>query len=140
MVDLEWDKAYEIGVDFIDAEHQGLLATMRAMRDAIIRGDLGECSDLSLELISGAEKHFRDEERYLEKVRYPGLREHKEYHRGLVAQALLVKQICEGTEQEHDLEACFEAMEQFMIDDIINGDLQFVSFLEYEGHLKRKFL
>lgn len=139
MLNLDWSEAYEIGINFIDLEHKQLLTIMRDIRDSILAGDLAECSALSSTLINEAVKHFRHEETYLEKVNYPGLEEHKKYHLGLLVQARQVKEICDGTDKAHDLHECFDAMEQFLIDDVVNGDLQFLSFLEYEGHIKRRY-
>ena len=138
MLNLQWDKAWEIGVDFIDEEHKNLLAIMRRIRQSILSGDYAECSSLSAELIRLAEQHFAHEERFLDKVGYPGLHGHKTYHQRLIVQALQVKEICESTQHADNLTACFDSMEQFLIDDIIAGDLQFVSFLEYEGHIRRR--
>ncbi len=138
MINLDWKDAYDIGVDFIDQEHKTILSIMRNIRDSIINGNFDECSTLSDSLIEEAGNHFRHEERFLEHVKFPGLKEHKEYHRELLAQAKQVKEICEGAEKDHNLAECCDAMEGFLIDDVLNGDLQFVSFLEYEGHIKRK--
>jgi hemerythrin-like metal-binding protein len=139
MINLDWNDAYEIGIDFIDQEHQAILSIMRNIRDSILNGNLDACATLSDSLIKEAGNHFSHEERFLERVKFPGLKEHKKYHGDLLAQAEQVKKICEGTIKDHKLAECFDAMEEFLIDDIINGDLQFVSFLEYEGHIKRKF-
>lgn len=138
MVDLDWNEVYEIGVDFIDLEHKKILAIMRNIRDSIIDEKLEECSRLSESLIKEAENHFMHEEGFLEKVKFPGLKEHKKYHEELLIQAKRVKEVCEGVDKDHNLVECFNAMEEFLIDDILNGDLQFVSFLEYEGLIKRK--
>jgi len=139
MVDLDWKDYYEIGVNFIDLDHKKILTVMRDLRDAITDGNLEECSCLSDSMIKEAENHFINEEVFLEKVKFPGLKEHKKYHEELLIQAKQVKEICEGVNKDHDLMECFEAMKKFLIDDILHGDLQFVSFLEYEGYIKRKF-
>lgn len=111
---------------------------MRSLRDAIVNDNLEECSSLSDSMIYEAENHFIHEEAFLEKVEFPGLTKHKKYHEELLMQAKQVKEICEGVDKDRDLMGCFDAMEKFLIDDILNGDLQFVSFLEYTGHIKRK--
>ena len=69
------------------------------------------------------------------KVKYPGLEEHKKYHRKLLIKADTTKRICEGYETEHDLKECFDGMAKFLIDDILKGDIQFKSYLEYEGYI-----
>jgi hemerythrin len=139
MIDLDWHDFYTIGVDFIDQEHKEILSVMRELRDAIAAGNLDECATIADSMIQEAERHFHNEEEYLAKVNYPGLETHKEYHAKLLLQAKQVKGLCERAELDHELMDCFNAMERFLIDDVLKGDVQFVSFLEYEGHIKRKF-
>jgi len=136
MINLEWDDSYTIGIDFIDQDHKRLLSIMRDLRDSILEGKLKKCASLSNNIIQETEAHFTKEETYLKKIGYPYLEKHKKYHQELLAQAQQVKNICEGINQEHDLIKCFQVMESFLIDDITNGDVQFVSFLEYEGHIE----
>ena len=136
MINLEWDDFYNIGIDFIDQDHKDILTVMRELRDAITNGNLEVCARISDRMIEVAKNHFIKEEAYLEKVNYPDLNGHKKYHKTLLLQAKQVKEICEGINHEHDLMTCFKSMEEFLIDDVINGDLEFVSFLEHEGHIK----
>ena len=67
-----------------------------------------------------------------------GLEDHKIYHNELLIKADTTKRICEGIETEHDLKECFDGMANFLIDDILRGDIMFKSYLEYEGHIKNK--
>jgi len=138
VVDLDWHDFYEMGIEFIDQEHKEILAIMRNIRDAINTGNLVRCSYLSGRLIREAENHFNNEEEYLEQLKFPGLKEHKEYHAELLMQAHQVKKICEGSKKDHNLTECFNAMEKFLIDDVLYGDVQFQSFLEYKGLIKPK--
>lgn len=139
MIDLDWHDFYDIGVDFIDAEHKQILAIMRGIRGAILADNYDECSLLSNEMIVAAKEHFKHEEEYLEKLEYPELNEHISYHHELVVQANKVKEICEGYEKSHNLMECFEAMEKFLIDDIFHGDISFKSYLQHKGIIKRVF-
>ncbi len=134
MINLDWDKSYEIGINFIDNEHKGILSIMRSIREAINDGDLKECELLSDILIDASARHFAHEEQYLAEVDFPRLEEHKQYHISLLDQARQVKALCGNIEQNGSLEECFDAMEKFLIDDVVMGDLDFKSFLEYYGH------
>ena len=139
MIDLDWHDFYEIGVDFIDEEHKNILSIMRGIRDSILADDYDECTILSTEMINAAIEHFQHEEEFLAGVKFPGLEKHRKYHQTLLVQAKRLKRICEGSEKDHNLMECFEAMEKFLIDDIFHGDIEFKSFLEYEGIIHRKF-
>lgn len=137
MPDLEWHDFLEIGVDFIDADHQQLLEIMRGVKQAIEANDYAMCSDLLGSLLEEAQAHFDREESFLADAGYPELEEHKQYHQELFVHAQQVKRICEGTETSHRLDECFDAMARFLVDDILRGDIHFKSYLEYEGYLDR---
>jgi len=136
MADLKWHDFLEIGVDFIDHDHKKLLAIMIDIKDAIENDNNKKCVQLLTFLLKEASDHFAREEEYLLEVKYPGLEKHKIYHEELLTKANTTKNICEGIETEHDLKECFDMMANFLIDDILRGDIMFKSYLEYEGHIK----
>lgn len=138
MADLDWHSFYEIGVDFIDEEHKEILSVMRNMRDALIGCELEKAYALSNDIISVSNDHFKHEENFLAEVGYPGLLEHSDYHGELLVQAANIKDLCHGIEAEHDLMTCFEEMRNFMIHDILYGDVMFKSYLEHKGYIERK--
>lgn len=135
---LEWRDFYEIGVDFIDNEHRELLSIMRSIGHAVDTGDFAACVKQADILINAVRQHFMHEESYLEKVNFPRLDEHKRYHEELLRQVHQVKTICEGAGENHSLNECFDAMKNFLIDDVLRGDIDFKSYLEYNGHISRK--
>lgn len=136
MSDLIWHDFLKIGVDFIDSDHKKLLSIMIDTKAAIEEGNNKKCAQLLTSLLKEASDHFSREEKYLLEVNYPGLEEHKIYHKELLIKADTTKRICEGLEKEHDLKECFDGMAHFLIDDILRGDIKFKSYLEYEGHIK----
>ena len=136
MADLEWHEFLEIGVDFIDEDHKRLLAIMREIQQAVNEYDSKKCIVLLTALLKEAREHFAREEHYLEEVKYPELEKHKAYHQQLLSKADTTKRICEGIESEHDLQECFDGMTEFLIDDILRGDIKFKSYLEYNGYIK----
>lgn len=138
MTDLLWHDFLKIGVDFIDNDHKKLLEIMVATKSAIEEGDNTKCVILLTSLLKEARDHFSREEEYLLEVKYPDLEKHKIYHKELLVKADTTKRICEGMETEHDLKECFDGMANFLIDDILKGDIMFKSYLEYAGYIKKK--
>lgn len=136
MTDLIWHDFLEIGVDFIDEDHKNLLKIMVDTKSAIEAGDNNKCVILLTSLLKEARDHFSREEKYLFEVKYPDLEKHKIYHKELLIKADTTKRICEGIETEHDLKECFDGMAEFLIDDILRGDIMFKSYLQYKGHIK----
>ena len=137
MTDLEWHDFLKIGVGFIDNDHKKLLKIMQETKLAIQDGDTKKCALLLTSLLKEADEHFKREEDYLLDVNYPGLDSHKMYHKELLIKADATKRICEGIETEHDLKKCFDGMSDFLVDDILRGDIKFKSYLEYEGYLNK---
>ena len=137
MPDLEWHKFLEIGVDFIDDDHKHLLGIMLKIKQAVQESNHSECSSLLDQLLKFAHEHFTREEDFLKSVKYPELENHKIYHQKLLEKAITIKRICAGIESDHDLNECFDNMANFLIDDILRGDIHFKSYLEYNGYLDK---
>jgi len=137
MTELSWHDFLKIGVDFIDEDHKKLLEIMQDVKSSIEEGDNRKCASLLTLLLKEAEEHFSREEGYLLKVNYPELDSHKMYHKELLIKADTTRRICEGIESEHDLNECFDSMSDFLIDDILRGDIKFKSYLEYNGYIKK---
>ncbi|MCM2250555.1 MAG: diguanylate cyclase [Geothrix sp.] len=88
LLELVWEEAYGSGHRLIDEQHILLFDLSNALFSALMEGrpapDIEERLDA---LLIHAEKHFRDEERLLERAGYPNLTEHRGIHAGLVATA-----------------------------------------------------
>lgn len=136
MIDLEWHDFLDLGIDFIDTDHRNLLKVMQAIKLAIEENNRNKCVQLLNTLLQDAKDHFSREEEFLLAAKYPELEEHKLYHKELLIKADTTKRICEGIETERDLKECFDNMANFLIDDILKGDIKFKSYLEYEGYIK----
>lgn len=136
MKDLMWHDFFKIGVDFIDDDHKRILSIIRQVKDAINENDLEKSSLLLEVLIKEAREHFAREEEYLLEVKYPQLENHKIYHNELIIKAEATKAICESNDAEHNIEECIDTLANFLVDDILQGDIGFKSYLEYEGYIK----
>lgn len=136
MVDLKWIDGWSIGVDQIDNDHRNLLRIMQETKAAIEEEDYGRCAVLLSDLIKAAKDHFSREESLLSDLGYPGLERHIKYHKELLLKAKSVEAICKGIKERRNLEECFEGMAEFLIDDVVKGDLHFKSFLEDAGITK----
>ena len=136
MVDLDWHEFLEIGVDFIDEDHRGLLKIVRQVKSAVLEKNYNETQKLLDILINDASLHFEKEEQYLKEVKYPELESHIAYHKKLLMKAEAARIICEDLDSDNRLEDCLESLAKFLIDDILRGDIAFKSYLEYEGYIE----
>jgi hemerythrin-like metal-binding protein len=137
MANLVWHDFLKIGVDFIDNDHKKLLGIMQEVKQTIEQDDFEECVTLLRVLLKESAAHFAREEEFLRQVKYPGLESHIEYHQGLLNKANTIQKICSGIETHHDLKECFDGMANFLIDDILRGDINFKSYLDYHGYIEK---
>jgi hemerythrin len=78
---LEWTAAYAVGVPQIDQEHQRLFAFANQMHRAMIEGQGKRMlEDLLAGLVDYTCYHFANEERLMERIRYPDYPEHRRQH------------------------------------------------------------
>jgi len=84
----EWNAAtYGLNVPEMDSEHKTLIAYMNQLHELHQRdasnAELGAALD---KLVKFTVKHFADEEAYMAKVGYPGLKTHAGVHKQLLDQ------------------------------------------------------
>ena len=138
MAELKWRDSYEIGVNFIDEDHKSLLNIMLDIKKEIETGDPSNVPVLLNDFINETKAHFAREEAFLDKTGYPGLRKHKTYHKELLGKIETTKNKLEIMEEKKDIKRHFDSMARFVFDDILQGDINFKSFLEHEGHTDNK--
>lgn len=82
MSHIAWDKSYEIGVDFIDKEHQVLFSTMNKLINLSESEEKSEwvCREGIKYLKNHTDKHFENEEKYMQSIGYSGYEIHKHLH------------------------------------------------------------
>jgi len=129
IVDLEWHDHYELGAPQLDDDHKELLRIMDEARRAVAQGDRTRCAYLLEVLVDKAAEHFGKEEELLGALGWPGLPAHVAYHSELLLQAEFLKSLCERAAERAEIEEHFAAIAEFLIDDLLKGDLEFKSFL-----------
>ncbi|TAN78304.1 MAG: hypothetical protein EPN20_01060 [Magnetospirillum sp.] len=124
-------EAFTTGHPEVDGDHANLAAIIDAIKDAMDGpGDPDACKKLLESFIDTARQHFIREERILDAIGFPGLERHRLYHGKLLAQATQVKRNCDEMVEPQQLHDCFDEMARFFIDDVIRGDMEFVSFMQ----------
>ncbi|MDR3168088.1 MAG: bacteriohemerythrin [Treponema sp.] len=88
---VEWEDRYSVGIPFIDDQHKKLVELTNDLYKGCLLGG-GEARDYFMKVIRGVvdyvKYHFAAEEKILEKVKYPGLAEHKKEHEGFIKQVV----------------------------------------------------
>jgi len=78
---IAWSNSYEIGDKFIDNQHKELFEVTNRLFEACSCGQGQQRLMEIVKFLAGyAVKHFGDEERLQQQIKYPGYPEHKKMH------------------------------------------------------------
>ena len=76
-----WNEKYSVNNVIIDDQHKRLLDILFRLERMVNRGKAGtELVGLLEEMSAYAQEHFRSEERYMQRMNYPKLEEHRQLH------------------------------------------------------------
>ena len=131
---LVWLRSFEIGVTAIDDEHKQLFALAGEIPKQFANGSAIAVATF----IAAAANHFIHEEEILSDLVYPRLKEHKKYHSDLLQRAKLLKILCDSEHDPVRTKKCYEEVVAFLIDDILRGDVDLKSFLQYRADVTAK--
>ena len=121
------------GHPVIDAEHQKIVNAINDVSAAISGGEYDRCAVLLDDFLGICEDHFKTEEDLLADLGYPDLDDHAVFHKELVIKAKAVKTLCMDMDDPDNIQRCFDEMATLLIEDVVKGDMQFVSFLIEKG-------
>ena len=84
---VSWDSSYDVKIEIVDKQHRHLVALMNELYNACL-GEKGALEqkfrDVMKELVDYVLVHFKDEERIMEAINYPKLKEHQQKHQDFV--------------------------------------------------------
>ena len=77
----EWNDDYSVGVKKFDRQHRKIFQIINDLHDAMKEGKSEEKMGVILRRLENyADKHFNDEEKYMEKYDYSGFENQKKQH------------------------------------------------------------
>ena len=126
---LAWLPSFEVGVDRIDNEHKHLFELARRIPHELEAGAGASVT----RFIAAVERHFEQEEHILENSGFPGLEEHKRYHRSLLRKARQLQRLCEVERHRGKIDRCYIEVVGFLLDDVVRGDMNFKSHLQFHA-------
>ena len=135
---IELLETFITGHPVIDAEHRKIVDSINGVSEAVNAGEYDKCAHLLDDFLTICQDHFTNEERLLEELGYPGLHDHAVFHKELVLKAKAVKTLCMDMRSPESIKRCFEEMATLLIEDVVKGDLQFVSFLIDQGAVETR--
>ena len=122
-----WKPEYDLGIPIIDEQHRGIVTTINSlyygMQNYYAREMLAPIVDM---IHDYTHIHFRIEEDFHEKCRFPYFNTHHELHRELTAKLL---QVGRRSMLDKDPYQFMDFLKQWWIDHICNEDLLFHNYL-----------
>jgi hemerythrin len=134
----EWSPTFDLGVKDLDDEHRELFKFVGAVRDAIEAREYRKCHSLSEEFLAALGRHFANEEAFLARVGFPGVDKHQDFHASLISEAQALREGCNAPGDGRLLTDCYDRMVKCLMDDVVRGDLEFKSYVEFHGHKNSK--
>ena len=127
---VELSPSFELECEALDRDHKHLLQQVNEII-AVIDGERAdECAKLAPQLIKYAKQHFAREESLLKKIGYPDVDKHVDHHLGLDHKMETILELASmADEQPAAGEKLKSALRFFLMDDIMNADLDFKSFV-----------
>ena len=127
---VEISSTFELEYAPIDDDHKHLAEIVNEIVDALDAKDLALGAELMRKFVDTTRTHFTDEEALLTRHKYPHIDEHKAHHAMLVHKLESLKDMSEKVAANtHAAESLRKELIYFLMDDIINEDLNFKKFI-----------
>ena len=129
METLDWKPEYSVGHPAIDADHKGLFALVRELREADMSDGL--LTSILGRLEAYAEGHFAREEAMMRTGGYPDLDEHMAKHRVFVEWLDSVKKTYHrAAESPFQVgEAVNDFLQRWLVEHILEEDMQYRDYV-----------
>ncbi|MCW8862863.1 MAG: hemerythrin domain-containing protein [Rhodospirillales bacterium] len=126
---MEFVESMKTGHPAIDKDHKEIFDTLDEVSRAIAKNDRKRFCSLFEDFLVIANRHFKREEAILRKCGFPRYEQHAAYHSFLFDRALAVRDRCVSSADNASMEQCFKEFSEFLVDDVVRGDLDFKSYL-----------
>lgn len=85
---LNWSDSWALGIEQIDEQHKGLVATINRLEEAIVANEPLAVAEVLERLATYVAEHFGCEEALLAKAGFDELATHRKGHRGFVRRSM----------------------------------------------------
>ncbi|MGB0683933.1 MAG: bacteriohemerythrin [Magnetovibrionaceae bacterium] len=130
---MQLEKRFQIGLTAVDDEHAELLSAIESYQRSqkwwasgtVLMQDFRRIERLIV-------LHFRDEERYMRNIQFPGYLEHKKEHRRIINEIRQLKRELKGLTREQAWNAYLQFLKSWIITHLVQFDLRINEYIEGE--------
>ena len=132
-----WKNSYSIGNTTIDAEHQELFKiASEAFKKVPINEKKKKIAQTLNKLFHYFQEHFKNEEEYMESLKYDQLKEHKTIHVGIMETlSLIIRDSVNMSIQEIE-DSLTDFIENSLVNHILNEDKKIAYWVQFLKDLK----
>lgn len=125
---VQWRESFSVGDDLIDAQHRQFFAEIRRIA-AAIEGGAGRDAVAAFfrAFVTGLERHFRDEEDLLARVRFPDLDNHKVEHQALLSAVKAVEDLVVASRSMEELHFIVKRLFSALVEHLVSEDMRYKS-------------
>ncbi|UZP66576.1 bacteriohemerythrin [Desulfovibrio mangrovi] len=137
MPNIVWSDELSLGIDMIDRQHKMLIRLCNHLLIAIRRGKShSELQALFHELSEYTVYHFSAEEKFMEELKYPKLKEHRESH-VILKREVRAYQNRLFHQEEINPDEVLAFMRKWLIEHILGEDRAIGRYHHRDDHLKK---
>ncbi len=131
---VELTSSFKVGNEKIDDDHRRLLDIINQIIDSLDAPEPADCAAKVGDFVALAKRHFEREEAFMKGAGYPDMAELHDQHQGLYDKLdTMVHLSANARENKLARESLRREMVYFLMDDVINEDLNFKQFLADKG-------
>lgn len=127
---IAWDNRYSVGIEMFDNQHKKLIEMINELYAAFLSGEAHKKAlEIVDEMIDYTDYHFKSEEKYFDKYKYPETEKHKAIHKSFVEKAVELKTGLENgsVTVSYDI---MNFLRQWLIDHIMGEDHKYTKFFK----------
>ena len=126
-VRFEWTDDFSVGDQELDTQHRYLFAIGNRLQDAGVEG----AQKIAMELFQYCREHFEAEEAQMQKVGYPDLDLHHEFHNNLINDLNVT--VDGGIKDQDQLEAFIVFFRRWLIEHVMYQDKKYFDFCQTQA-------
>ena len=126
---MDWHENYNIGIAIIDEQHRKLCDMITELEKSMEGSDRYVAMGMVIkDLVDYARVHFKDEERLMMKIGYPGIENQKNQHKKLIGQIVKILQDIKCG-REIECKELYIFLKKWLVDHILQEDKKFSVFM-----------